>query len=107
MVPGPDGDGDDEEVVDIELEEIAGETLVPPRAPPLPARPISAPPAFAKPPRPAERERPTSPQTTLEALAPPPAEGEVELGDLVEVRQPIVEAAESDPLADRAELERE
>src|SRR6266496_589914 len=101
MAPGPDGDGDDEEVVDIELEEIAGEALAPPRAPPLPARPISAPPAFARPPR------PTEPQVPLETPASPPAEGEVELGDLVEVRQPIAEAAETDPRADRVELERE
>ena len=101
MAPGPDGDGDDEELVDIELEEIAGEALTPPRAPPLPARPISAPPAFARPPR------PTEPQVPLEAQAPPPAEGEVELGDIVEVRQPIAEAAETDARADRAELEGE
>ena len=102
MAPGPDGDGDDEELVDIELEEIAGEALAPPRAPPLPARPISAPPAFARPPR------PTEPQVPLEAPAsPPPAEGEVELGDIVEVRQPIVEAAETDARADRVELESE
>src|SRR3954451_19519303 len=100
MAPGPDGDGDDEELVDIELEEIAGEALAPPRAPPLPARPISAPPAFARPPR------PTEPQVPLEAPA-PPTEGEVELGDLVEVRQPIAEAAETDGRADRVELERE
>ncbi len=102
MAPGPDGDGDDEELVDIELEEIAGEALAPPRAPPLPARPISAPPTFARPPR------PTEPQVPLEARAsPPPAEGEVELGDIVEVRQPIVEAAETDARADRVELESE
>ena len=102
MAPGPDGDGDDEELVDIELEEIAGEALAPPRAPPLPARPISAPPTFARPPR------PTEPQVPLEAPAsPPPAEGEVELGDIVEVRQPIVEAAETDARADRVELESE
>src|SRR3954466_16021706 len=102
MAPGPDGDGDDEELVDIELEEIAGEALAPPRAPPLPARPISAPPAFARPPR------PTEPQIPLDAPEPsPPTEGEVDLGDLVEVRQPIVEAAEADPRADRIELESE
>src|SRR5262249_14540227 len=46
-------------------------------------------------------------QVPLEAQVPPPAEGEVELGDIVEVRQPIVEAAETDARADRVELDGE
>ena len=63
MAPGPDGDGDDEELVDIELEEIAGEALAPPRAPPLPASAQlpARPPGSTRPPR------PTEPQVPLEA----------------------------------------
>jgi len=100
-------DGDDDELVEIELEELPGEAPVPPRAP--------APPSV--PPVPAAPRRPTLP---VAALTPPVAavptpvdeaptgpEGEVELADLLEVRQPIVEAAEADPRVDRALFESE
>src|SRR5262245_45705085 len=94
-------DGDDDELVDIELEELAGEALVPPRAP-APSPP-SLPPGAA---------RPQPSEAPVAAPAPaPPGEGEVELaddlGDIVEVRQPIVEAAELDRRADRALFESE
>src|SRR5689334_21644054 len=110
MPDGPHGmasghDGDDDELVEIELEELPGEASDPlPRAPApgppsLPVLPV--PPGWVtRPPRPAE----TPAVVELEA---PPAEGEVELADIVEVRQPIAEAAEIDPHADRALIERE
>jgi tetratricopeptide (TPR) repeat protein len=102
MGSGPDGDGDDDELVEIELEELPGEAPaaqapVPPRAPPVPVPP-SVPPALARPPLPAAAP-------AAESAA--PTDAEVELTDLVEVRQPIAEAAESDALADRALFESE
>lgn len=103
MASGPDGD--DDELVEIELEELPGEAdaPVPPRAPP-PGPPLI--PAGASPaPRPGAAP-PAAPAPSAEVLA-PPNEGDVELGDLVEVRQPIVEAAETDAHADRALFERE
>src|SRR6266542_1802118 len=92
MASGPDGD-DDDELVDIELEELPGEALVPPRAPPPgpPAVPYGAvPPHGTAPPR------GTAPPPRIEAEQAVPApvgegegEGEVDLTDMVEVRQPI------------------
>ena len=89
MAPGHDGD--DDELVEIELEELTGDALDPPRAPPT--GPPSLPGGWARSPRPAE---PAAPEPA------PPTEGEVELADFVEVRQPIAEAAEVDAHADRA-----
>ena len=102
MASGPDGDGDDDELVDIELEELPGEAEAPapPRAPP------PSPPALTSRPPPAA-SRPAPPVEPAPAVSEPPAEGEVELGDLVEVRQPIAEAAESDAHADRTLFESE
>jgi tetratricopeptide (TPR) repeat protein len=97
MAPGPDGDGDEDELVDIELEEIPGEALEPPRPP----APPTVPPAAAPPPRPVD-----APDAVQESEA-PPSEGEVDLGEFVEVRQPIVEAAEIDARADRTLFENE
>src|SRR4051812_24739020 len=102
MAPGPDGDEDDE-LVEIELEELPGEALVPPRAPAPgpPAVPSGAAPLFGGlPARPNEEE---------EAVPAPVGEGdgEVDLTDMVEVRQPIAEAAETDAHADRALFESE
>jgi tetratricopeptide (TPR) repeat protein len=101
MVSGPDGD--DDELVEIELEELPGEAEapIPPRAPPPGPPSVPAPP----PPRPAVAPAVVAPEPA-EDLA-PPAEGEVELGELVEVRQPIVEAAEADPRVDRVLFESE
>ncbi len=99
MASGPDGDGDDDELVDIELEELPGEALVPPRAPPPP----SPPPAFTRAPAPPPRRADTpAPEPEPE----PPPENELEL-DLLEARQPMVEAAEEDPRADRTSFESE
>src|SRR5262245_10352200 len=92
-------DGDDDELVEIELEEIPGEALEPPSAP-ASARP--SPPSV-----PADSARPPRPIVPPPAAEPAPAEGEVELGDIVEVRQPIVEAAEADAKVDRQLLESE
>jgi tetratricopeptide (TPR) repeat protein len=111
MAPGPDGDGDEDELVDIELEEIPGEALEdvdakpqsaaresePPRPHP-PAAPPSVPAAAARAPRPAEVPEPV-PEL--------PAEGEVDLTEILEIRQPIVEAAEADARTDRALFEDE
>jgi hypothetical protein len=100
MASGPDGD--DDELVDIELEELPGEAEAPspPRAPPPGPPNIPVPP----PPRPA-----VAPAIAAEPedTTAPPAEGDVELGELVEVRQPIVEAAETDARADRLLFESE
>jgi tetratricopeptide (TPR) repeat protein len=96
-------DGDDDELVEIELEELPGEALVPPPAPapgpPGVPIPMPAPPGSARP--------PPFGEAPLVAALPAPPEGEVELGDIVEVRQPIAEAAEMDARADRALFESE
>jgi len=110
MASGPDGD--DDELVEIELEELPGEAEAPapPRAPPPPSPPGIPPaasprlPASSRLPRPAEPP-PAAPAPVTPAA--PAAEGDFELGDLVEVRQPIVEAAETDVRADRALFESE
>jgi hypothetical protein len=99
MAPGPDGDGDDDELVEIELEEIPGEELAPPPA--RPAAPPSPPPALARGTRPTDVPVPSEVPVPPVAEEGPPAEGEVELADIVEVRQPIAEAAEADAIADR------
>src|SRR4051812_33211311 len=102
MAPGPDSDEEDE-LVDIELEELPGEALVPPRAPPPgpPAVPsTAAPPAAVAPPRASEAGE-AVPTAVGEG------EGEVDLTDMVEVRQPIAEAAETDARADRTLFETE
>src|SRR5262245_6301566 len=101
-------DGDDDELVEIELEELTGEAPVPPRAPPPPA----VPPLPSAAPRPGPL--PAAALTPEAAAVPTPVpaaasgpEGEVELADLMEVRQPIVEAAEADARADRTLFESE
>jgi tetratricopeptide (TPR) repeat protein len=97
-------DGDDDELVEIELEELPGEALEPPRAP---ASGPPVPPVRSSPPSvPADSARPPRP-IVPPAAAEPGAEGEVELGDIVEVRQPIMEAAETDTQADRKLFESE
>ena len=77
-------DGDDEEVVDIDLE-LDG-------PPPSPADALP--------------RAPTVPPSPGPRLAPPPAPAgtttETEIPDIIELRQPITEAAEADVEADRA-----
>src|SRR5262245_14961859 len=110
MPAGPHGmasghDGDDDELVEIELEELPRETTD--RLPGAPAPGPPSPPVLPVPPGWVTRPpRPAEPPDTVELDA-PPAEGEVELADIVEVRQPIAEAAEIDPHADRTLIERE
>src|SRR5215468_7126039 len=112
MVSGPDGD--DDELVEIELEELPGEAEdeapLPPRAPPsgppvIPTLPTL--PSASSPSGPSRAPRPDEAPAAPPATPAPPVEGEVELGDLVEVRQPIVEAAETDARADRELFESE
>src|SRR6478609_3827419 len=78
MAPG--SDGDDEELVEIELEE-----ELPPPLPPERSRPVSATPVVAD-------------ETT--------ADDDI-VADIVEVRQPMAEAAEEDTRADRQLYEAE
>jgi tetratricopeptide (TPR) repeat protein len=99
-------DGDDDELVEIELEEVTGEAPVPPRAPPPPA----VPPVPAAPPRPVPPAVLTPAAAAVPTQVPAAGsgpEGEVELADLLEVRQPIVEAAETDARVDRTLFESE
>ena len=111
MADGPHGmapghDGDDDELVEIELEELTGEAPGPAPSPtgppgiPLPPGWVTRPPRPVEPPvaAPAPEPAPTSP---------PPDEGEVDFADIVEVRQPIVEAAEIDLHAERTLIEHE
>ena len=91
MASGPDGD--DDELVEIELEELPGEALDPPR--PAPPGPPSIPHGAAP------------PGSGPVAVPAPTAEGEFDLADIVEVRQPIVEAAETNAGADRTLFESE
>src|SRR5687767_11138442 len=78
-------DGDDEELVEIELEE-----ELPPPPPPESARGTPAPPVFPAPP----------------AVADATADDDI-VADIVEVRQPMAEAAEEDARADRQLFESE
>ena len=100
-------DGDDDELVEIELEEVPAEALVPPRAPPPPSAPRCRNARIGKRPRRTAASPAGSGYPPRLDESPTGPEGEVELADLLEVRQPIVEAAEADPRVDRTLFESE
>jgi hypothetical protein len=101
MASGPDGD--DDELVEIELEELPGEAIDPPR--PVPPSPPSVPHGSA--PHGAAAQGAAAQGAAPVADAAPAAEGEFDLADIVEVRQPIVEAAEANAGVDRTLFESE